>query len=186
MPAVDLRMLHYQEIKRLLNAMEGTLLQEKAQKAGVREIAKPLKKDLLAEIPVNTGTLRSSIGYKVMTKKFKSFVGVPVDDFSMEIGATRKVLDRHMEEPKKRLQVYLLRFLNNGVSPHTIHRRRRSGSWGGLFVGNSNLGRRVNHPGFTGRKISEKIYDKHQPQFEDYFVHGAARHLERFGVRAVI
>jgi len=189
MPQVDLKMLHYEEMKQLLNQLEGTLLQEKAQKAGVRAIAKPLKRDLLSEIPSKTGTLRSSIGYKVMTKKFKSFAGVPVEDFAMEVGATRRVLDKHMKHPKKRLQVYLLRFLNDGVSRHTIKRRKsvftNKMKRGGLYNG-KNFGREVNHTGFTGRKITEYVNMKHKDQMDNYFVRGAAKYLEKFGVRGVM
>lgn len=155
-------------------------IKTKARRAGLVEMAKPIKKTLKSEIPIgrgydNTGALSKSIGHASVSKSDKGALGLGVNDEAIIVGATRKVLDRSY---KKRFQHYKLNWLDKGVKPHII-RAKKGGSlkFGGRHV------QEVLHSGVQARGLLQRAYSQHQGSFENLWSVGAAKALRRFGAK---
>ncbi len=176
----NLELIGYEEFQKGLQQLQGTLLNNKAQRSGVREIAKEGKEQLKAALPSKTGVLQESIGYKTLSKKRKSTIGAMSDDIVMEVGATRKVLDTRMKKPKKRHQTFILRFLNRGVGLHRITAKNSESLW----VNGRPIGRTALHKGFSGKNYSSQVNQRLKPKMQGLFVKGAANVLRKHGVKA--
>lgn len=162
-----------ERVKRDIAALD-LAIQKKANLAGLREIAKPLKSDLQNSLPTDSGALRASIGYKTLSKRRMSQVGIS-DDNALEVGTTRKVTDK---SGKNRYQTYKMRFLAYGTKPHRIKARRDKF----LKLRGGQYARAVDHPGIKGRDYLRKVYDKYQGQMAGLFVKGAHAALAKHGV----
>lgn len=159
--------LNFERAIRQVDSLEK-VIKSKVTAAGLRAIAKPLKADLAASLPVQTGALRDSIGYKKINKARSGAMGM-AGDTAYEVGATRKSGGRY--------QTYKLRFLSYGTKPHRI----KSKSGGALSFGGG-FAQSVDHPGITGKNYVKKVYDKHQGHMQKLFVTGAHAVLQKHGV----
>lgn len=177
----DVKLLEYEQFQRALDSLRDTRLHSQAQRAGIREIAKEGKQKLKAAVSKRLGILQAGIGYKTLSKRRKAQIGAAGDDIVMEVGATRKVLDRRLKVAKKRYQTYKLRMLNEGVKAHVIKAKNRKSLW---IQGRNAIGSSVMHPGFAGRDYSRRVDRALQPKVQGLFVKGAANVLRKHGVRA--
>lgn len=166
---VDIR-----RVRQQLDALEAGL-RKRANKAGLRAIAKPLRDDLKASLPVRTGILRRSIGYKTLTKQRMGEIGL-FDDDAIEVAATKKVMDK---SGKRRHQTFKLRFISYGTEPHEIRNRRRGAK--SLAFGGRHR-KHVSHPGITGKNYLKNIYGKYQPHMQNLFISGVVGVLKKHGV----
>lgn len=181
MISFDVKLLDYEQFIKWLDQLRNTRLHSQAQRAGLREIAKEGKQALKTAVPRKLGTLQASIGYKTLSKRRKAKIGAAGDDVVMEVGSTRKVLDRSLPVAKRRYQTHVLRFLNKGVKAHTIKAKRRKSLW---IQGRNPVGAEVRHSGFAGRDYSKRVHEQLQPKMQGLFVKGAANVLRKHGVRA--
>ncbi|MEZ5537638.1 MAG: HK97 gp10 family phage protein [Thiolinea sp.] len=163
----------FERVKQQIDALEAGI-KKKANLAGLREIAKPLKASLQSTLPSLSGALRRSVGYKTLSKRRMSQVGIQDDD-ALEVGTTRKASDR---SGKSRYQTYKMRFLEHGTGPHEI--KARPGKF--LKLRGGHFAKEVMHPGINGRGYLRKVYDQHQGHMQGLFVKGAQAVLAKHGV----
>lgn len=173
MLATDINASGFEKVQRQLDQLEADL-KKKANLAGLREIAKPLKKSLASTLPVDSGALKQSVGYKTLSKRRKSSIGITEDD-ALEVGTTRKATDR---SGKSRYQTYKMRFLAYGTKPHKI--KAKPGKF--LKLHGGKFAREVMHPGIKGRDYLRKVYNQHQSHMRGLFVRGAHKVLAKHGV----
>ncbi len=164
----------FERTQRQIDALE-TDLRTKAVWAGLRAIAKPLRRDLASSLPVLSGALRSSIGFKTLSRRRASAIGIDNDDVGLEVGATRKTVDR---SGKPRHQTYKLRYVSYGTRPHKI--KARPGKF--LKLHGGRFAREVDHPGIRAGNYVKKVYDAHQGHMQGLFVKGASAVLKKHGV----
>lgn len=172
----ELTAVNFERVQQQLDALEISL-RTKVNTAGLRAIAKPLRADLAASLPVKTGALRQSIGYKKVTQSRASAIGLGGEDAVYEVGSTKKSLD---SSGKSRYQTYKLRFLSYGTLPHRIKAKA-----GGTLKFGGGFSEAVDHPGIQGGNYVKKVYDKHQSHMQGLFVSGAQSVLAKHGVELI-
>ena len=165
----------FERVREQLAALEADI-RKKANLAGLREIAKPLKADLQRSLPIEQGSLRAGIGYKTLSKSRKSAIGIDEDE-ALEVGATRRASDGG----KTRYQLYKLRFLNYGAKPHLIRAKKSKM----LALKGGRFAKQVKHPGIKGRNYLQNVLEKNQPHMQSLFVKGVHAVLSKHGVELV-
>lgn len=170
---INISTTDFEQVRRKIEALEADL-QRKANLAGLRAIAKPLRRDLASSLPVKSGALARSIGYKTLSKRRMGQIGLDGDD-AVEVAATRKVTDK---SGKRRHQTYKLRFLSYGTAAHTI--KARPGKF--LKLQSGHFVKEVQHGGIQGKDYLRKVYDKHQSHMAGLFIRGAHSVMKKHGV----
>ncbi len=174
-PEIDLKVPNFDRFNADLNNFEAAI-KTKARRAGLVEMAKPVKKTIKAQIKDRSGALSRSIGHVSVRKGDKSTLGYGADDEIITVGSTRKVIGY---EGGKQWQISKLRWLDEGTQPHSITGRR----YGYLNIHGNKVSGTVMHPGIRARNILQRAHDQNKGQFEHLFEKGAVRTLRRWGAR---
>lgn len=84
-------------------------LKNRALRAGLQEVAKPIVPDMKANVAVLTGDLKQSLGRRVLSKRLKNLYGIPAQEQGVFLGAVRKVNGYSQD--------YIARLVEHGVDP---------------------------------------------------------------------
>lgn len=112
---IDIEYDPKEAIKQLKQLEEG--LQGKAIRAGLTGAIRPILKAMKANVPVDEGALKKSLGRSTLSKRAKSRIGIPVDEVAVLIGPNRKVNTDINGVTKKRHQGYKAIWLEYGTMP---------------------------------------------------------------------
>lgn len=176
-PAIELKAEGFEETDKQLKQFKADI-KTKVRRAGLVEIAKPVKKTLKSYLQKHSqsGATEASIGHASVAKGDKAALGLDADSEAIIVGSTRKVLD---SSGKKRWQQYKLNWLDKGTKPHII--KAKNGGYlkmGGRYV------KSVFHPGVKAKGYLRRAYSAHSGGFGRDFERGAARALSRYGAKA--
>jgi len=172
-PAIELKVKNFEQFDREISQFKADI-KTKVRRAGLVEMAKPVRDTIKASINDRSGALKKSIGYASVRKGDKPVLGFGVDDEALVVGSIRKVFGY---TGGKSWQISKLRWLDQGTQQHEI--KPKKGHY--LNIQGHRVSGSVIHPGVKARHILQRAYSQHQGEFETLFSKGGARALRRYG-----
>ncbi|MCU7837620.1 MAG: HK97 gp10 family phage protein [gamma proteobacterium symbiont of Taylorina sp.] len=163
------------ETIKYLQGLETKQLQ-KALGSGLTAIARPIKQAFKQNTPVLTGSLRSAIGQKVLSKGKKQRGGLGDDERGLEVGLVNT--KRYYARNKHITLPGLAGIIDGGAKPHVIkpskyNKNGRLKLHGGRFV------KSVNHPGVRGNGFLKRSLSAGESQRQELFYQGLRKWIDR-------
>lgn len=188
----------YQQTLARLEKVEGDL-RNKALNAGLRQSAKPLILAMGHTVPVMTGALKRSIGYRQLSRNEVRRAGLWTSTLygkAIIVGPVKKVADYGYQRFKGKT-IYQINgafkalWLEKGTDPHVIRprkkrkkiTRRQGAAWSMLKIsapgGRATFVREVKHPGIIARRWMLRAQQRVAGQIPNELLKGLVRYLDR-------
>ena len=154
-------------------------LQNKALRSGLTASAKPLKDRLKQNVPVDSGSLKKSIGQITLSKSARARLGYRADQRVILVGPVRKVLSTLNGVSKKRSMGRFANWLEEGTDPHKIKPKNKFKPIRFLTGAGPLFFETINHPGIRATKFMERSYLQTQASVNEHFYLGLSKFLDR-------
>lgn len=86
--------VHLQEIRRELKQLEDNL-KERAVRAGLVQVAAPVKRTAKQQAPSATGAMARAVGHLNINRRQRSRLGLPAGTVGILVGTNRRINGRH-------------------------------------------------------------------------------------------
>jgi len=165
----------YDETICYLKSLDEKSLQ-KALGSGLTTMAKPIKQAFKQNTPVLTGSLKSAIGQKVLSKGKKQRGGLGGDARRIEVGLVNT--KRYYQRNKHITLEGLAGIIDGGARPHVIKPDKHNKT-GRLRLHGGRIVRSVNHPGVKGNGFLLRSLAADESQRHDLFYQGLQKWLKK-------
>jgi HK97 gp10 family phage protein len=179
-------------VKKLVSELEKleTDLQNKAQKAGLRRAALPIKQQMKQNAPSRTGRLKKSITHNVLSGKRKETAYMLAGKGQKESTKLNEGQHALIVGPNRKVKginpSYYGHILEFGAKNHQIQIRKKnkgktlrmyatSGGVSNFFYSKG----KVNHPGVNGLGWMSKSHDQAASKVQTHFYQGLSRYLDK-------
>lgn len=171
---IEFQFTNYEDAHKAMSGLEGDV-KERAVRAGLREVAKPVAEKQKELAPVSSGAIKKSINITVLSNRHRQRLGGTLVGQTIQPTDTAVIVG-----PNKRVDGeshgFKGTFLEFGVREHAIPGNVFKFPDGGFARG------QIQHPGHGANPFLSSALAKVNPKVESSFVRGVERYLRRRGL----